>query len=99
MTLTNRGPVAQSLVGASSPEYGAISLHQTRPAQALRAMTPVESITLAPNETVKFEELGYHLMLTPGRRRVRPGDRVSIVLHFTGGRSMTVPFEVRAEGP
>ena len=98
MTLANRGATAQTLVGASSRDYAAITLHQTRAAQGLRGMTLLDSLRIEAGTTIKFADLGYHWMLAPGVRRVHRGDRVTITLLFAGDRSMIVPFEVRADG-
>ena len=95
LTLTNAGTVEQVLVGASSPDYANVSLHQTRRAQDMNGMVPIESITLAPNVSVNFAEAGYHFMLMQPRRPLRPGDRVSITLRFSSGQSVTVPLAVR----
>jgi copper(I)-binding protein len=95
VTLTNAGTVEQVLVGASSPDYAEISLHQTRRAQGMNDMVPIDSIKLAPNVSVNFAEAGYHFMLMQPRHPPRPGERVSIILRFSSGQSITAPFAVR----
>jgi copper(I)-binding protein len=96
MTLVNTGPAARVLIGASSPDYGEISMHQTRVRNGVNAMTRVESVELKPLVPVQFAEGGYHLMLLQPKRPLKPGDRVPITLHFAQGPSVEVPFEVRA---
>jgi copper(I)-binding protein len=96
MTVINTGSAARVLIGASSPDYGEVSMHQTRLRDGVSEMTPVASIELRPRIPVRFAEGGYHLMLLQPKRPLKPGDRVLITLRFAQGPSVEVPFEVRA---
>ncbi len=96
MTVTNTGTQARILIGASSPDYGEVSMHQTRFRNGMNEMTPVESVELIPFRPVRFAEGGYHLMLLHPKRSLQIGDRVLIALHFAQGPSVEIPFEVRA---
>ena len=96
MTLINTGSAARVLIGASSPDYGEVSIHQTRIREGLSDMARIESVELKPLIPVRFAEGGYHLMLMQPKRSLRPGDRVLITLHFAQGPSIEAPFEVRA---
>jgi copper(I)-binding protein len=96
VTLTNKGPTTLELVGASSPDYEEVSMHQTLESQGMSEMRPVASLVLKPLATVRFAEGGYHLMLMHAKRQLHPRDRVEIVFRFSDGRTMPVPFEVRS---
>ena len=96
MTVINTGSAARILIGASSPDYGEVSIHQTRNRNGMNEMTPVESIELRPLVPVRFAEGGYHLMLMQPKRSLKPGDRVLITLRFAQGPPVEVPFGVRA---
>jgi copper(I)-binding protein len=96
MTVINTGSAARVLIGASSPDYGEIGMHQTRLRDGVNEMTPVASIELRPRIPVRFAEGGYHLMLLHPKRPLEPGDRVLITLRFARGPPVEVPFEVRA---
>jgi copper(I)-binding protein len=96
MTLVNTGSAARVLIGASSPDYGEVSMHQTRIRNGVNEMTSVASIELRPRILVRFAEGGYHLMLFQPKRPLKPGDRVLVTLRFAQGPSVEVPFEVRA---
>jgi copper(I)-binding protein len=96
MTLINTGAAARVLIGASSPDYGEVSIHQSRIRNGMNEMAPVESIELKPLIPVRFAEGGYHLMLMQPKRSLEPGDRVLITLRFARGPPVAVPFEVRA---
>jgi copper(I)-binding protein len=97
MTLTNKGPVAEVLIGASSPDYGQITLHRTRTVQGLSGMVPLDSVTVAAHTSVDFAAHGYHMMLAQGRRPLHSGDRVPVTLRFASGQSMIASFEIRAD--
>ena len=96
VTLTNRGPTTVELVGASSPDFAEVSMHQTLESQGMSEMRPVASLALKPRATVRFAEGGYHLMLMHAKRQLHQHDRVEIVFRFSDGRTMPVPFEVRS---
>jgi copper(I)-binding protein len=61
-------------------------------------MVPVKEIALEPHKTLEFETTGYHLMLMQPTASANTGARVSIVLRFSDGSVLTVPFEVRKGG-
>ena len=94
-TLANTGAQPLALIGASSPDYEQVSLHQTVMRGQTSVMLPVAQITIAPGSRVSFAAAGYHFMLERATRAIMPGDHVSITLHFAGGSSVQVPFEVR----
>jgi copper(I)-binding protein len=96
MTLINTGAAARLLIGASSPDYGEVSIHRSRIRNGMNEMAPVESIVLKPLIPVRFAEGGYHLMLMQPKRPLEPGDRVLITLRFARGPPVAAPFEVRA---
>ena len=96
VTLTNKGPTTLELVGASSPDYAEVSMHQTLENHGMSEMRPVASLVLKPQSTVRFAEGGYHLMLMYAKRQLHAHDRVEIVFRFSDGRTMPVPFEVRS---
>jgi periplasmic copper chaperone A len=96
MTVINTGAAARVLVGASSPDYGEVSIHQTRLRNGMNEMVPVQSIELKPHSPLRFGEGGYHLMLMQPKRFLKPGDRVLITLRFAHGPPVDVPFEIRA---
>jgi copper(I)-binding protein len=96
ITLANRGSVTQVLIGASSPDYGEITLHQSRKIGGMNDMARVDAIKLGPNTSVNFLRQGYHFMLTQPQRSVGADERVPITLRFSSGESLTVQFVVRA---
>jgi copper(I)-binding protein len=58
-------------------------------------MLRVNRIVIPPHSTLDFATGGYHLMLLRPTHSVSPGDRLHLTLHYAGGRSQSVDFEVR----
>ena len=98
VTLKNAGNAPRVLTGATSPDFGEVSFHQTRENHGVSHMEAVASITIAPYSSMSFSPGGYHIMLMQPTHALHPGDKVSLSLRFADGRTLDVPFEVRAAG-
>lgn len=97
-TLVNVGDRPVTLIGASSPDYGDVSLHQSRNQGGTEEMVPVERITVAAHSSLSFAAMGYHMMLMQPVRPLKPGDRAPITLRFAGASPLTIEFDVRKPG-
>jgi len=95
MTLTNTGDRPVTLISASSPDYGEVSLHRNLNRGGTIEMAPAGEITVNPHASLNFAATGYHFMLMQPRTPRQPGDHIPITLHFADGASLTVEFEVR----
>jgi copper(I)-binding protein len=95
LTLTNPGDRSVSLLSASSPDFGDISMHRTESRGGSMEMAPVDRITVPSHATLAFEAKGYHLMLMQPSTAVKPGVHVTITLHFADAPPLPVVFEVR----
>ncbi len=98
MTLVNTSDADRLLVAVTSPDYGAIGMHQSLDDHGISRMRPVDSITLKPHMPFRFSEGGYHLMLMQPNHPLHPGDKVVMTLRFQKGAPIDVVFEVRAGG-
>ena len=58
-------------------------------------MRPVAQIAIVAHSSLNFAATGYHLMLVQPSKPLALGDHVPMTLHFAGGGSLTVQFEVR----
>jgi copper(I)-binding protein len=96
VTLRNTGARVQVLTGATSPDFGEVSLHHSFLRDGVSQMQPVSRVEIPPGGTLSLAAGGYHLMLEQPTRPLKPGDQVSITLHFAGGSSTTARFEVRS---
>jgi copper(I)-binding protein len=95
VTIANAGLRPLHLVGASSPAYAEVSLHQTEDKAGAMQMVAIEQLEVAPHATLRFADGGYHFMLMGAKQPIRPGDHVPITLKFADAPTVTLSFEVR----
>jgi copper(I)-binding protein len=93
-TLVNIGNQPEVLIGASSPDYGEVSIHQNVNRDGTVEMRPVERIVIDPHSSLRLAAAGYHMMLMQPNKALKPGDRATITLRFLSG-IVTAQFEVR----
>jgi copper(I)-binding protein len=96
VTLRNTGTRPQTLTGATSPDFGEVSLHHTAQKDGVSQMQPVSQVEIPAGGVLSLAAGSYHLMLEQPTRPLKPGDQVSITFHFAGGSSTTARFEVRS---
>lgn len=90
------------IVGASSPKYGEVMLHQSVDQGGMMKMLHVDVIPIAPHKSMEFAPGGYHIMLMQPKPGIEPGQKVPVTLKLSDGQSVTAEFEVRkptASGP
>lgn len=93
--LENRGDTDRRLVGASSPAFGAIHLHQSVESDGTSVMQPLESSLVPAGGHTVFEPGGRHLMLMQRRDTLEVGDEVVILLELADGGSETAVFTIK----
>ena len=94
-TLVNAGDTPVSLVGVSSPDYGAVMIHRSLDRGGMERMVMVNSIPVPPHGRAVLAPGGYHLMLMQPRHAIRPGMRVSVRFEFSDGSTIDVAMPVR----
>ena len=100
--VTNDTDKEIKLVGASSPKYGMVMLHQTVNKNGMSNMVHVDAIAIAPHKSMAFTPGDYHIMLMQPKPGIEPGQKVPVTLKFSDGQTITAEFEVRkptASGP
>ena len=96
-TLTNPTGYALTLIGAESPDFASVSIHETTQENDVSRMRPVESISIDTGEKLTFRPMGKHLMLMQPKGVFFEGDVVEFILKFDDGTvlSFDAPFEHR----
>ncbi|NIP74223.1 MAG: copper chaperone PCu(A)C [Gammaproteobacteria bacterium] len=97
MVVKNPSAEGRSLVGATSPAFGKVTLHRTEMEEGMARMVHQERVEVPAGGAVRFEPEGYHLMLMKPVEALKAGDRVEITLRFEDGESVPVTFEVRKD--
>jgi len=92
--MTSQATEPLRLVGAESPAFGMVMLHQSLEENGVARMVDTDAVDLAPGQSVSFAPGGYHLMLMDGKQTLHLGDQVPITLRFSDAETVAVPFEV-----
>ena len=58
-----------TIVGASSPAFGEVSLHETRIVDGVSRMRALPELRIAPGDSAVLKPGGMHLMLMQPQRR------------------------------
>jgi copper(I)-binding protein len=93
-SLTSHASEPLRLVGATSPAFSEVMLHQSVEEVGVAHMVGVNAVTLAPGQSVAFSPGGYHLMLMDRKQTLQVGDEVPITLRFSDGQTLEAPFKV-----
>lgn len=92
-SLSNTSDSQVILVGAESPAFAEVMMHQSMQKEGMASMTHVPQLELAPGERVEFAPGGYHLMLMKRQQPLAVGDEVTVTLLFEDGGRLPVVFE------
>ncbi len=93
--IRNPCPAPVAIVGASSPLFDSVELHETRRVDGVSRMRHVASLPVPANGKVALAPGGLHLMLMRANARIEAGQRVAIDFELSDGRKLRAEFEVR----
>lgn len=93
--IENHCRVPMTIVGAGSPAFGSVELHETRIVDGVNRMRPVPELRIPADGTAVLEPGGMHLMLMQPRAPLKAGDKVTLTFELTGGGELTGEFTVR----
>lgn len=100
LTVHNSGRTADTLVGASSPMAGEVSLHRSAMAGGVATMEAVKDGLEAPaGGTAKLEPNGYHLMMMGLKGGLKAGTSFPATLRFAHAGAVKLTVQVRATPP
>lgn len=92
-SLVNVSSETMVLVGAESPAFKRVTMHQSMQENGMAGMKHVPQLTLAPGGRVDFAPGGYHLMLMKRQRPLAVGEEVTVTFLFEDGRRLPVAFQ------
>ncbi|MEJ2458232.1 MAG: copper chaperone PCu(A)C [Novosphingobium sp.] len=93
-SIRNDGTDAATLAGVHVAEADKAEMHKTEG----RTMSAVNSVALAPGETVAFAPGGYHVMAFGLPGTLKPGETVELTLTFSDGDKVPVPLRIETIG-
>ena len=98
LAISNRGTVADRLVGASSPAARTTELHtHLREGEVMR-MRPVPAIEIPAGGTVTLQPGGLHLMLIGLGAPLKQGETVPVMLRFERAGEVRVDLRIESAG-
>ena len=98
MTISNAGADEDRLVGAKAGVSKTVELHTHLNDNGVMRMRAVESIAVAPGQSVALEPGGLHVMLVGLDAPLAQGQSFPLVLVFQKAGEVTVAVDVQAVG-
>ncbi len=98
-TLENLTGKTLSLTSVSSPDFGAVMMHQTVQKGGQDDMQEVTKIDIPAHGSVEFKPGGYHLMLMQPKKNMGAGDSVTLMMTFSDGSELAILAPVRRDPP
>ncbi len=92
LSVTNETGQTQRLIAVTIEGAEKVELHETRDG----AMRAIESVEIAPGETVTFQPNGWHLMVGPLRLALEEGSTILGSATFEPGGTLPLEFRVEA---
>lgn len=84
-----------TIVGASSPSFGEVSLHETRIVDGVSRMRAVPELRIAPSGAAVLKPGGLHLMMMAPSAKLKPGSRVVVEFKLKDGGVLRGELEAR----
>ncbi len=94
MSIYNPGSEAVSILSVTSDAFKNIEVHHTIMQDGLMRMEQVLDLTIEPNERLKFEPGGMHLMMQ-STKPTNPGDKIRITFKLSDESHQSVIFTVK----
>mgnify|MGYP006211174015 CR=1 FL=1 len=95
-SLHNGTAEAVQLVGASSPLFARVELHQHSHKDGMMRMEQIEHIVIPAGESVELAPGGLHLMLFEAPGTLQVGQSIELILHFADGQQLPASLPVVA---
>lgn len=87
-----------TIVGASSPVFGEVSLHETRVVDGVSRMRAMPELRIAAGDSAVLKPGGLHLMLMEPNAALKPGSKVVVEFALKDGGKLLGEFVVRKAG-
>lgn len=98
-TLENLTGKPLALTAVTSPDFGAVMMHETVQQGGQESMQDVAKVDLPAHGSVEFKPGSYHLMLMQPKKNLAAGDTVTLMLAFSDGSELAILAPVRRDPP
>jgi len=95
LKLRNTAKAARTLGEISSPDFGAVDLHETRMIEGQMQMRSITPLRLPAGSETQLEPGGKHLMLMQPAKALRAGDTVTLNFHCDRQTALQVTLPVK----
>lgn len=95
----NKGSEADRLLSVSTPVAGKAELHEHVHADGVMKMQQVQDVVIPAGGEVRFEPMGYHVMLFNLKQQAKDGERFPMTLNFEKAGKVDVEVAVQKEAP
>lgn len=95
----NKGAEADRLLSVSTPHAGKAELHEHIHADGVMKMQQVQNVTIPAGGEVKFEPMGYHVMMFDLQQQAKDGERFPLTLTFEKAGQLDVEVAVHKDAP
>lgn len=92
--IENRCGVELVIVGATSPAFGDVSLHETRVVDGVSRMRAMPELRIAPGGAAVLKPGGMHLMLMQPRAPLKAGGTIVVDFALKDGGTLRGQFAV-----
>ena len=99
LEIVNDGDDELVIDGASSPQFGSVTMHATRMVDGRMTMRPIESLSIAPGRRATLAPGGDHVMLGDARVRLEGLEAIELTLTNSGAPVLTVTLPVAKTSP
>ena len=98
LVIRNRSPVADRLVGVTSPVSARVEMHEMAMDKDVMRMREVKGVDVPAKGSVQFKPGGYHLMFMELKAQLKQGEKVPVTLRFEKAGEVKADFAVEAMG-
>lgn len=99
LEIVNRGETAIVIDGASSLQFGSVTLHATRMVDGRMTMRPIESLTVAPGQSATLAPGADHVMLGDARVPLTGLETIELTLTSGGAPILSATLPVAKTSP
>ncbi len=99
LNISNQGDKNVRLIGASSPLFESVMIHQTSMHDGMMSMDHVDGIDIPARQSIELKPMGTHLMLMQPRSPLPEGSVIPVSLKFSSGKLLEVRMTVANEAP
>ncbi|WP_417545903.1 copper chaperone PCu(A)C [Marinobacter sp.] len=97
LVIRNHSDRDVTLISASTPRAGHVSMHKTLMKDGVMRMEPLKGgLAISAGEAVELKPLSYHLMLEKLTEPLKEGETIPLVLEFEGAEAIEVELNVQS---